>query len=131
MKEQHREHALALAAVIEANEQDYDQTYFVDRMCGTPACIAGWSAALSQDAEHPETVNLVHKVGISGHDIWNSEHDIWNTARRSLGLSKGQAHTLFDQDPFGKWADFPSAADAAATLRHYAETGKVDWRRAE
>ena len=121
-----KEKILDLAEIIERNgnqilegtlnKKQYSQDKYL-HPCGTPACIAGWACWMNNpfDEWHEE-------VGKEGYKFWK-------TARRILGLSFYKARVLFDQDPFdGNY--FPTAADAAATLRHLAETGKVEWRRA-
>ena len=114
------ENILKLAEYIEGLEpKEYDQRY-VDHPtgphCGTPACIAGHAAYLSGMSIYPG-------AGMFEAKAW-------------LRLSSFQADCLFDSMPFGPFGtepdiSAPTPQDAAATLRHLAETGEVDWLRAK
>ena len=104
----------------DAQRQAYCQRTYA-HLCGTPACIAGWAVHLFGDAEG------------------NGEP---GEAGALLGLEPDAAAMLFHGDPFnargrawgheagdGATDREATAADAAATLRHLADTGRVDWRR--
>lgn len=112
----HKANVLKLAEHIEGlSLGEYDQSLF-SHLCrprASPACIAG------------------HAVWLSGR--WDRtsgwEPAPTNIAREWLGLTMSEAYDLFSNEP-DELAS-PTAQDAAATLRHFAETGVVDWRRAE
>lgn len=84
--------------------------------CGTPSCLAGWCL----EQMHAEEFNV---------DVMTPED--------YLGLPR--FHDLFipesDQCGYG-WAENPgsphhiTAKHAAECLRHYADTGEVNWRAA-
>ena len=109
-----KENILELAEHIERlDPEEYDQRVLAHD-CGTPACIAGHAAYLLSG------MSLYPSTGIIEAKAW-------------LGLSSIEADCLFDSMPFGAEPGIsaPTPQDAAATLRHLAETGEVDWRRAE
>ena len=118
----HRERVLKLADHLEglrttklSDWDGYCQESWVHH-CGTPACIAGHAAALSQGGDWVS---------------WNSSGEIALEATRWLGLTGEQSDGLFVGRPFiAEQEPGPTAADAAATLRHLAETGEMCWRRA-
>ena len=131
-----REEGQALAAevatVIEKHEKRYDQgTYRHEEggssLCGTPGCIAGWTMWILEGRRM--------EYGVPGHlqQRWFGLGTI--EAGHALGLTNLEARTMFDPDPYeavddrGDLIDVPNAtpAEAAAVLRHYAETGQVCW----
>ena len=77
--------------------------------CGAPACIAG------------------HATWLAG--MWNPYGRIIARAAEWLGLDKRQACPLFEAIPQGMDDVKLTPRDAAATLRHLAETGEVRWQR--
>jgi hypothetical protein len=91
--------------------------------CGTAACIGGWTEALF----NPTRLTF---RGTSG--LWNTTQDgplDKDSAGTLLGLTVAQAHDLFlppHTNGNGSWADITPAI-AATTLRHLAETGRVEW----
>ena len=105
-----RTNILQLANYIEQLEpKEYDQSCFVHD-CGTPACIAG------------------HAIDLAGQ--WSYNAAVWD-AVEWLGLDNDQGHALFDPIPLSPDDKDPTTQDAAATLRHLAETGEVDWSKGE
>ena len=106
---------LKLAEHIEClDPEEYDQTQWRHWPCHTPACIAG------------------HAVWLAGkwHRMEDEEFpEVMSCARRWLGLEIPEAEELFDENPM-EWGDTPTPQEAAATLRHLAETGEVRWQRA-
>ena len=116
----HRERALSLAKHLEGLETSrvgdgdgYCQGSWTHE-CGTPACVAGHAAALSRGREW-----------VKG----SAPGPISREAARWLELEEEEAAVLFRAIPF-RWRSAPTARDAAATVRHMAETGQVEWRRA-
>lgn len=94
-----------LADIIEAlPDSSFDMTRFTDNECGTPLCIGGW-AVWHFDRKNFAVGHIEHK------------------AAKVLGLNLEQ-HGIFYPDCL-----FHSVSkhDAAATLRHLAETGDVKW----
>lgn len=73
--------------------------------CKTVACVGGWTCAV---------------FGFHRHDDFE--------AADALGLTNQEAHLLFY--PSGEAAYTATPAQAAACLRHLAETGEVNWPRA-
>ena len=103
---------LKLADHIERLEpEEYDQRVF-EHDCGTPACIAGHAALCSMRGWG--TLFKYHPTPIL-------------SARKWLGLDSTQTSLLFAAFPLNVNAN-PTQQDAAATLRHLAETGEVVWR---
>lgn len=78
----------------------YDKT---GHNCGTTACIAGWAREILTPA--------LAKAGVHPKPI----------ATDRFGLALWQADSLFYR------GEEPTNCQAAATLYHLAETGKVDW----
>lgn len=110
------ERILQLADVIEAQphtDQQADSGFnmnFFAHTCGTPSCIAGWAVHLARPGTYPENEEL---------------------AQEWLELNNQQARQLFWGEGT-KRAFLPdiTPAHAAFALRHFAETGTVDWRLA-
>ena len=108
---------LKLADHIEnLKPEEYDQSVFAHD-CGAPACIAGHAVFLAESWDQVS-------------EDEESEHLTPCLASCWLGLQMPEAHELFDSDPV-HLDKTPTTQDAARTLRHLAETGKVDWRRAK
>ena len=112
---------LQLADIIEQSEDYAQSKYF--HGCGTPACIAGHACAMEGWGKSPlaPTTSWVVKQGEDPVPAPEEARDI-------LGLTTRQADILFEGAPLGP--DEPTAADAAATLRHLAKMGEVRWQRA-
>ena len=107
----HKTNILKLAEHIETlSSKDYTQELYVS--CNSPRCIAGHAVALAERGSLP-----------MDWDIARCKAKAW------LGLSEDRARLLFTVYPLLDTE--PSAQDAAATLRHLAETGEVDWGRVE
>lgn len=89
---------------------DYDMSK--KHQCGTVACIAGWTYAVKHRGD-PELLNLmkINKDAICGE------------AQAYLDVSEKDAGHLFvescNNDPDDKYA--------VRVLRHFAETGNVEW----
>ena len=128
-----RENVLKLADVVERSET-FDMIVYWQvrphdaRRCGTPACIAGHAAALFFE-EHGRYVQR-HPDG----GIYASHTE--QTAALFLGINgdRGQQIELFcpryedaSCDAFPSEPGWISADRAAAVLRHFAETGEIDW----
>lgn len=128
-----KERILKLADVVEQQESQnlyeaifngFDMRAFVTSSknekgyyCTAPACIAGWAVY---------TFALERFGGAIGHI----------TGREVLGLTNQQALDLFSPtSPRSNYLAKPGARDyikpkqAAAVLRHFAFTGKIDWDR--
>lgn len=111
-----RERILALAELIE--QQPHTGRLSADGFCmsnyvhncGTPSCIAGWAAWLS----HRKPKQMEDSMAL----FWR--------AQNYLDLSEDQADRLFLPYNYHCEDQYPPS-QAAATLRHLAETGKVDW----
>lgn len=74
--------------------------------CNTPSCIAGFALA---------------EAGGEAHDDW----DVEKAAMQWLGLTHMQKVALFLAVNHDQQQIKPS--EAARCLRHYAETGQVNW----
>ena len=102
-----------LADVVEKHSKQFRMLTWTNDACGTPACIAGFAAALadgrSTAKKYPEyKVRLIPEIG-----------------RAWLGLTSTQAGELFEPT-LDDWNQI-TAEVAALCLRYLAETGKVDW----
>lgn len=114
-----KERILALADLIEKQPHvDYSANFGFNMEdyrhdCGTPSCIAGWATALA------------HGLNEGNTPIEGSAHC---TAVAFLSINSQDGMELFQ--PRGihpdEWGNI-TPAHAAFTLRHLAETGKVDW----
>lgn len=114
---------LAKSHNIGFNMATFVSTFDIDRTehdCGTVACIAGWAVAMFGHNGKPRASPL------SAMKLNNfptpEEH-----ATRTLGLSYVTAQSLFYPGNPRYHQITPKVA--AATLRHLAETGVVDWDR--
>ncbi|MBB3411264.1 hypothetical protein FHT87_005217 [Rhizobium sp. BK316] len=114
-----KEHILALADLIEEQEhtEEDDAEGFtmtaITHDCGTPACIAGWAAweALGRPSGH----------------LYDVACDLEGEATDYLGINPMKADLLFyPPEEVGLYQEI-TPSQAAATLRHLAETGEVDW----
>lgn len=85
--------------------------------CQTTACVAGWAIHLLADGQrkrHP--------------DGYAESHEAAGT--RLLGLDGKQAAMLFYTSAPECYDKRFATCTVAACLKHLAETGEVDWRRA-
>lgn len=87
--------------------------------CGTVACIGGWAGvlAMGKKTEKSAAKALANLNETRIHEF--------------LGLETEVARSLFlpSHKVVGKWSDI-TPAQAVRVLRHLAETGKVNWRKA-
>jgi hypothetical protein len=119
-----KERVLALAELIEkqphvGKEEETTEGFDMAQWfhpCGTPACIAGWTLALKYGDWTPA---LQDKRGAGGVEADAADY---------LGLEGTQSAQLFfvGHEAEKSLADV-TPQDAAKLLRHFAETGKVDW----
>jgi len=93
------------------------ENYF--HRCGTPSCIAGWACAMAVDEYGPELKAKAKAAYRGPHIAWSD----WLPADY-LGLDRDKSFHLFAPD--GDWSRI-TPSQAAATLRHLAKTGEVDW----
>ena len=104
----------------------------IQRQCGAPACIIGWTL-YAKDGK----VKYGKTFGKKRNHLMRQDWYVF-CAREAFGLDRGQAESLFTPTSEKEGWDFdcPSvgapnfitAPHAVATLRHLALTGKVDWR---
>jgi hypothetical protein len=81
--------------------------------CGTPACIAGWATAMADD--NPAGDEPIH----------GSPH---YRATKFLDIGSEVGFHLFQPQTMSAYQwHLITPAQAAATLRHFANTGVVDW----
>ncbi|PZP62989.1 MAG: hypothetical protein DI604_28090 [Delftia acidovorans] len=116
-----KERILALANLIEKQPHSaveevsgFNMVSYV-HACGTPACIAGWAVA-SEGTPSPLAHQPIQPTGVS------------SRAAKYLGLEYPEAEELFLGGVYD--LDEITPAQAAACLRHLAETGEVDWDHA-
>ena len=126
-----KERILALADLIEKQphtplpaENGFNMADLV-RECGTPSCIAGWAA---WEAEGRPASVRTSTIG------WALEREAQNYLGLE-GVNKAElspkAYSLFYPTYEGCFAyEDITPAQAAACLRHLAETGEVDWDHA-
>ena len=133
-----------VASIIETLEYgsasgDFNMSSF-GHYCGTPSCLAGWIVATKHNEEY--VLPLSDEVSI---DHWNGAIiDLQYRAAIAIGLTPfgpenrdlfipkvydeiGEVYVA-DCDADRDDPGFISPARAAAVLRHYGETGKIDWR---
>lgn len=109
-----KERILALAELIENQPHEELESEFGFNMedfthpCGTPSCIAGWAVFQAGGLEKDYHANSKVAAEILGLEHRQAE-DLFFAWRSKIGLE--------EITPF----------HAAATLRHLAETGDVDW----
>ena len=101
--------------IEQLDPREYDQSVFAHD-CGTPACVAGHALALAGRWEEADG-------GSEGFAL------PFGVAMDWLGLDDVAAERLFVSYPWGRFDD-ATRQDAAATLRHLAETGEVRWKSA-
>ncbi|MDR9777244.1 hypothetical protein RJJ65_32315 [Rhizobium hidalgonense] len=108
---------LALADIIEKqphtgkeSAEGFSMSSYVHD-CGTPCCIAGWAAWLS----FRKPKQMVDSTAV------------FYRAKTYLGLHEVEADLLFLPHEYHCGDKYPPS-QAAATLRHLAETGEVNWR---
>ena len=93
-----------------------------EHLCGTAACIAGWTVA--RFGKSGRATKVDHRRPVEFHG------PVSDTAATVLGLDVDVAEGLFmpcllrDGVSIGE----VTASHAVRTLRHLAETGEVDWR---
>ena len=102
--------------------QQYDFT------CGTPACIAGWAcwqfAGDRKAAWGMHTLNLLNEyLGLGADD---AAYLFTPTAHWD-----GEEHVEYDMQSLPGELGNITPRHAAACLRHYADTGVVDWEAAK
>lgn len=109
---------LALADLIESlphtrKAGGFNMNYFL-HLCGSPSCIMGWASFIWGNPEAPDYgTELDGMRCLLGHPDLSSEE-------------REAAHDLaYGTEDLDLLSITP--AHAAATLRHYAETGEVDW----
>ena len=113
-----KDRILALADLIEQQphtDEDAAEGFTMESIthdCGTPACIAGWAAWEAS--------------GRQSRDLYDIYADVEGQAREFLGIGYSEADVLF-YPPFPVIYATVTPTEAAATLRHLAETGRVDW----
>lgn len=119
-----KERVLALAELIEkqphvgkeeATTEGFDMAQWF-HPCGTPACIAGWTLALKYGDWSPKLHDKRDARGVEA------------DAADYLGLEGNQSAQLFfvgykSEKSFSE----VTPQDAAKLLRHFAETGTIDW----
>lgn len=113
-----KKHVLELAEIVERSETFGMRRFFADEpLCGTPSCIAG----------HAEAEAVRNGAGMRSSTC--------QTARRWLDITNAEADRLFE--PIHLHAHFGAPegslgyitrTHAAAVLRHFADTGEIDWR---
>ena len=137
----HRERLYRLAASLEAKENaTSDEVYpdepqtIIDKFsmhdyrfkCGSPACVAGWANEQRLDDEgNRSEVRFFNEgptafyLGLSGRNIDAMfSPSISSFCDYSFGAAEGSECHI-------------TATHAAACLRHYADTGVVDWNAAK
>ena len=93
--------------------EQYNETR-KDFKCGTPACVAGWTALLLGNPE---------PLGIGSKDYYIGGEEINDIANELLGIHNDAHYDLFAGD------NYDSKPEAVArTLRHLADTGTVVWQ---
>jgi len=127
MNEAQRQHTLDVAKAIEQNPCLYRQDSFMHE-CGTPACVAGWSVAVSTHGEFADVADLrFYRVDqFDRFSVRKYLGGIESIAGDNLGLTLDERTRMFDVDPY-HGEEPATAAEAIEMLRHRAATGEVRW----
>lgn len=120
-----KENLTLLADTVEALEPPkFDMRHWLfpdDKnscLCGTPSCLWGWAEWLRRDK--PEKIEITPE--------YSGNVDEW------LGLDLYQSDALFiPEDPTARYSGDHfrrtiTPAHAAAVVRHFRDTGEIDWR---
>lgn len=95
-----------------SDSEDGKQTDKFGHSCGTVACIAGWTMLLEKGADYGK----------------NKALDFHAQATRLLNLTRDESDELFTMDnSYGGTLYDVTPARAVAVIRHFADTGAVDW----
>lgn len=89
----------------------FDMHNFYDDHCGTSCCLAGFAFIAKKQAA----------------PVWEDESNIPSVARKFLGLTEDQAHSLFYPSSAGRHTCYASPQDGIAVLENLKATGKPDW----
>lgn len=116
-----KERLLLIAAKIE-NDPTFGMESFVTKqlstdVCGTPRCICGHGVYEFDRSTFQEITS--QSVGYGRIEKWLPH------GQRVFDLSYVDAHELFA--PEGIDLEDITGHEAAAVIRHYVETGEVDW----
>ena len=84
------------------------------------ASIAGWANLLWND---PDDIHRIREYGQSWDSYWMFRSATVRRAAQILGIAQEDAHRLFETEE----TITADGGQAAAVLRHLADTGKVDW----
>ena len=88
------------------------------------AGIAGWANLLWND---PDDIHRIREYGQSWDSYWMIRSATVRRAAQILGIAQEDAHLLFETEE----AVTADGGQAAAVLRHLADTGKADWNVAK
>lgn len=125
--------ALKPNSMGDANDGDglsFDMSRFA-YACGTPACIAGWVTWWEHNRNPPR--GLLDQV--PQHDEAMASGDVgadtfaFTQAKEALKLTREQAHALFYATLAPIDIHEITPQQAAAVMRHLADTGEVNWRK--
>lgn len=89
-----------------------------DNWCGTVACIAGFQVAIGPKKAGRKAI----KSFWDGTGNWGNNGPIAEEAKLQLGLTEREASSLFTPGYYEY-----TAKQAAKVIRHFANTGRVDW----
>ena len=120
-----RERMLETAAALDIAGEDYDQSKWAHR-CQTPGCIAGQMAVLAGGRFDPFGMDNIDMANVRMPD--GKPRKCESVAQEWAELTDDQARRLFVSFPL-EYHDHgpPTSAEAAATCRRAAETGKIEW----
>lgn len=105
---------------------------YIEEACGTACCIAG-AVVQFEDLMQPDEDGTIGFFSTDPDDIDEDEErelGAGEVAQNFLGITEAEADRLFM--PFHSFsyensAEFSQPARAAAVVRHFIETGEVDW----
>lgn len=129
-RKMNKDNILRLADIIEAQPhtsvdeaQGFNMEGYIHH-CGTPSCIAGFAAfeSLKETTNDEEkiikTLRLLERYNVN---------ELWNLAIKWLGFSEEvEIYELFHPRCSYQWHNI-TPQEAAKVLRHFAETGEIDW----
>ncbi len=107
-----RERLLAVARDIEADPKHFDMSAQIIADCGTLMCIAGFAYTRALETREWEESEYVR-----------ARHDI---AGEYLDLNSDQMEDLFSPEGWRHKGEY-SLTQSLRTIRHFAETGIIDW----
>lgn len=116
-----KENVLKLADLIDQQPESKFDIARISHNCGSPSCIAGWAAWEQQGRP---------KVLMNNGQCWNGENNLINDALDFFGTDDkdGSIRQELFRGGYTGHDNFHITKDMSVrTLRHFAETGEINW----